>query len=253
MFMGESSENLRRLRHAAQIDTIPLRLETRANPDYYAFGHSVNRTAVLHANKSTGRCCVSPWTRTLAMVSNQTSAAAWIVPNSVNTSRHCGRRVAVLYAAGELFACRRCYGLVYASQQESVSYRGLGKAQKIRMRLGGSADLFDEFPTKPKGMHWRTYDRLRRAHDIAEVVRTHPATGRRMLYLGRRRNAYLVGLEVAESEALLDELWSVVDRAEFAWEHVWRVGDLVLGTIAAPCTAAAPSIPTADESCTAPR
>jgi hypothetical protein len=47
MFMGESSENLRRLRHAAQIDTIPLLPETRANPDYYAFGHSVNRTVVV--------------------------------------------------------------------------------------------------------------------------------------------------------------------------------------------------------------
>jgi taurine dioxygenase len=49
-----------------------------------------------------------------------------------------------------------------------------------------------------------------------------------MLYLGRRRNAYLLGLELAQSEALLDELWSVVDQPEFAWEHVWRVGDLVL-------------------------
>ena len=38
----------------------------------------------------------------------------------------------------------------------------------------------------------------------------------------------LVGLRLADSEALLDELWSFVDRAEFAWEHVWRVGDLVL-------------------------
>jgi alpha-ketoglutarate-dependent taurine dioxygenase len=60
------------------------------------------------------------------------------------------------------------------------------------------------------------------------LVCTHPASGRRMLYLGRRRNAYLLGLELAESEALLDELWSVVDRPEFSWEHVWRVGDLVL-------------------------
>jgi taurine dioxygenase len=60
------------------------------------------------------------------------------------------------------------------------------------------------------------------------LVCTHPANGRRMLYLGRRRNAYLVGLELAESEALLNELWSVVDRREFSWEHVWRVGDLVL-------------------------
>src|SRR6266851_1553300 len=53
-------------------------------------------------------------------------------------------------------------------------------------------------------------------------------TGRRMVYLGRRRNAYLMGLELADSEALLDELWDFVARPEFAWEHVWKVGDLVL-------------------------
>jgi taurine dioxygenase len=60
------------------------------------------------------------------------------------------------------------------------------------------------------------------------LVCTHPDTGRRMLYLGRRRNAYIAGMELAESEALLDELWSYVARPEVAWEHVWRVGDLVL-------------------------
>jgi taurine dioxygenase len=63
---------------------------------------------------------------------------------------------------------------------------------------------------------------------VHPLVCTHPDTGRRTLYLGRRRNAYLVGLELAQSEALLDELWSFVDRPQFAWEHVWRVGDLVL-------------------------
>jgi alpha-ketoglutarate-dependent taurine dioxygenase len=63
---------------------------------------------------------------------------------------------------------------------------------------------------------------------VHPLVCTHPANGRRMLYLGRRRNAYLAGLELAESEALLNELWSIVDRHEFSWEHVWRVGDLVL-------------------------
>jgi taurine dioxygenase len=63
---------------------------------------------------------------------------------------------------------------------------------------------------------------------VHPLVCTHPATGRRMLYLGRRRNAYLVGLELEESEALLDELWSYVNRPEFAWEHAWRIGDLVL-------------------------
>ena len=63
---------------------------------------------------------------------------------------------------------------------------------------------------------------------VHPLVCRHPVTGRRMLYLGRRRNAYLVGLDLADSESLLDELWSIVDRPEFAWEHVWRVGDLVL-------------------------
>jgi taurine dioxygenase len=63
---------------------------------------------------------------------------------------------------------------------------------------------------------------------VHPLVCTHPDTGRQMLYLGRRRNAYLVGLDLAESEALLDELWRFVERPEFAWQHVWRVGDLVM-------------------------
>jgi taurine dioxygenase len=73
-----------------------------------------------------------------------------------------------------------------------------------------------------------TDDPLTSPGALHPLVCTHPNTGRRMLYLGRRRNAYLLGLTLAESEALLEELWSFVDRPEFAWEHVWRVGDLVL-------------------------
>jgi len=60
------------------------------------------------------------------------------------------------------------------------------------------------------------------------LVCTHPETGRRLLYLGRRRNAYISGLPLSESEALLDELWSYATREEFAWHNVWRPGDLVL-------------------------
>jgi taurine dioxygenase len=58
------------------------------------------------------------------------------------------------------------------------------------------------------------------------IVIQHPASGERALYLGRRRNAYVVGLGVAESERLLDELWSYVDVAVYA--HRWALGDLVL-------------------------
>jgi taurine dioxygenase len=60
------------------------------------------------------------------------------------------------------------------------------------------------------------------------LVCTHPETKRRALYLGRRRNAYIQGLPLAESEALLDELWGIATREEFTWGNEWRVGDLVL-------------------------
>jgi taurine dioxygenase len=61
------------------------------------------------------------------------------------------------------------------------------------------------------------------AHPI--VIR-HPMSGDRALYLGRRRNAYIMGLEVADSERLLDEIWSYVEAAVYV--HKWALGDLVL-------------------------
>ena len=67
-----------------------------------------------------------------------------------------------------LFACRRCYGLAYASRRKALYFRDIDKALKIRTRLGGSAVMSERFPDKPKGMHWQTYERLRRAHDAAE-------------------------------------------------------------------------------------
>jgi taurine dioxygenase len=60
------------------------------------------------------------------------------------------------------------------------------------------------------------------------IVRTHPVTRRKALFLGRRRNAYIPGLPLADSEALLDALWAHATRPEFAWYQQWRVGDLIL-------------------------
>jgi taurine dioxygenase len=60
------------------------------------------------------------------------------------------------------------------------------------------------------------------------IVRTHPVTGRRALFLGRRRNAYIPGLPLAESEALLDALWAHATHEKFTWYQQWRRGDLIL-------------------------
>ena len=60
------------------------------------------------------------------------------------------------------------------------------------------------------------------------LVDIHPETGRRFLYLGRRRHAYIQGLPLDQSEALLDEIWSYATADSLTWYHQWRAGDLVV-------------------------
>lgn len=63
------------------------------------------------------------------------------------------------------------------------------------------------------------------------LLRIHPETGRRALYLGRRRawpSQFIEGLEHGESEALLDRLWAHATRERYAWTHRWAVGDLLV-------------------------
>ncbi|MEA1946461.1 MAG: hypothetical protein U9N83_04055 [Thermodesulfobacteriota bacterium] len=81
----------------------------------------------------------------------------------------CWKRIAVLYGAGKYFFCRHCYNLTYSSQQESRADRLMRKARKIRERMGGSGNLLEPFPDKPKNMHWKTYWRL---HERSEHANT---------------------------------------------------------------------------------
>lgn len=60
------------------------------------------------------------------------------------------------------------------------------------------------------------------------IVRRHPETGCNSLYLGRRPHAYVNGLPLDESEALLDTLWAHAVRPEFTWHHQWQVGDILI-------------------------
>jgi hypothetical protein len=91
----------------------------------------------------------------------------WFICSVYNNGHCCGRRAAILYCARDLFACRRCHDLSYASQQQTPLHRGLEQARKIRMRLGGNEDLLAPFPAKPKGMHRRTFQRMRARAEAA--------------------------------------------------------------------------------------
>jgi len=60
------------------------------------------------------------------------------------------------------------------------------------------------------------------------IVRLHPETGAPALYLGRRRNGYIDGLSLEESERLLDRLWAHCTDPMLAYVHKWRVGDVLV-------------------------
>ena len=60
------------------------------------------------------------------------------------------------------------------------------------------------------------------------IVIEQPETGEHTLYLGRRRNAYIPGLSLPESEALLDTVWQYATAPQVVLRHQWRLGDVVL-------------------------
>jgi taurine dioxygenase len=121
-------------------------------------------------------------------------------------------------AGGDTFFCNmyRAYELLPEALKQRIS--GLALKHDGTYNSGGylrqGVSAVDDPLTSPGVYH--------------PLVCTHPETGRRLLYLGRRRNAYISGLPLADSEALLDELWSYAERPDIAWRNQWQVGDVVL-------------------------
>ncbi len=65
-------------------------------------------------------------------------------------------------------------------------------------------------------------------HIAHPIVRTHPETDRRSLYVGPHLTRYIAGLDQQEGDALLAELYAHLETPRFVWTHEWQVGDLVL-------------------------
>ena len=60
------------------------------------------------------------------------------------------------------------------------------------------------------------------------MIRTHPDSGCKALYLGKRAWAYIEGLSLEESEETLDAIWAIAEQPEFVYEHVWTEGDVLM-------------------------
>jgi taurine dioxygenase len=68
----------------------------------------------------------------------------------------------------------------------------------------------------------------RRPPSTHPVVRTHPATGRKALYISRNRMDHIVGMDRDEGHRLIDDLMAHAIQPRFVYRHKWRAGDLVI-------------------------
>jgi len=74
-----------------------------------------------------------------------------------------------------------------------------------------------------------TEEHLKQVPDAeAPVVRTHPVTGRKGLFINEAHTSHIAGLPKAESDALLKEICAHVIKLEFQYEHHWQAGDLLM-------------------------
>lgn len=113
------------------------------------------------------------------------------------------------------------------------------------------ANMYTAFETLPdalkakiegrKALHAFTYDSARRdqntarktnwddvAHFVHPIVRTHPATGRKALYVNRLMTQEIVGMAPEESDAVLEALYTHMENPAFIYEHRWRPQDVLL-------------------------
>lgn len=110
-----------------------------------------------------------------------------------------------------------------------AAYEGL--SDDLKRRLEGKRAIHDAAHNSA-GMLRKDYEEI---DDVTAtpgaqhpLVRTDPATGRKALFLGRRPHAYILGMAVQESEALLDALWEHAGNRRFVWRHRWRPGDVLM-------------------------
>ena len=77
--------------------------------------------------------------------------------------------------------------------------------------------------------HSLSEEQLRSVPDVeVPVVRTHPVTGRKSLFINEAHTSHVLGLPEDEGAALLALLCAHIVKPKFRYEHEWRVGDLLM-------------------------
>jgi len=108
-----------------------------------------------------------------------------------------------------------------------AAYEALPADLKARIdgRKALNAYLYDSTTRSNNAERMNLMDHPHHTHPI---VRTHPATGRKALYINRLMTWSVEGMDDSEGSALLDKLFAHIEQDRFIYAHRWRGGDLVL-------------------------
>ena len=105
-----------------------------------------------------------------------------------------------------------------------AAYDCLDAKEKVRLDGLKAINAFDYATQVRDGR----FDPASGPHAVHPVVRTHPETQRKAIFVNRLMSQEIIGLDPAESDALLARLWSLCERPDLAYEHTWQVGDLLI-------------------------
>jgi taurine dioxygenase len=161
----------------------------------------------------------------------------------ISNIRENGKQIGALPDGEMQFHSDQCY-------QEKPAMASMLYAIEVPSQGGNTlfANAYMAYETLPddikrrldgrKAMHAYDYDNasMKRGTRIADgvphfthpLVRTHPATGRKALYVNRLMTIAIDGLPDAESDELLNFLFEHQETPAFVYEHVWRVNDLLM-------------------------
>jgi taurine dioxygenase len=98
----------------------------------------------------------------------------------------------------------------------------------LRDRLEGRRVLQMHDYKRRERLNIDTTDLSKIRHNWQPLFITHPATGKKSLYVSRLMSAKIEGLSREESEAALEQLFDISEDPSIVYEHKWKLGDLVI-------------------------
>ena len=111
----------------------------------------------------------------------------------------------------------------------SLAYSDL--SDDIKKKIDGKILIHDSAHNSA-GMLRKGYSEVNNPTDTPgarhPMVISDKSTNKKLLFLGRRPHAYIVGLEIEESENLLDEIWEHATQEKYTWTQKWEKGDLLM-------------------------